>query len=103
MNVLRYKLLLIGLSFILLIVGCATKQESISMNIIDGNISSDSTTLRTDDIKEKCKVECKELTLFSDEWCDCMHQCSQDVINKISFGNLNIRIYIEGCSLDSSK
>jgi hypothetical protein len=87
------KLLLIGL----LIVGCATKQESISMNIIDGNISSESTTLHTDDIKEKCKVECKELTLSSDEWCDCMNQCSQKVIDKISFGDMNVKIYIEEC------
>ena len=80
------KLLLIAL----LIVGCATKQESIPITIVDGNIITDSTTLNTDDIKEECKVECKGLTISSDEWCDCMHQCSQDVINKISFRNLNI-------------
>ena len=86
-----------------MIIGCATKQESVPINIIDGNISTNSTTLKTDDIKEECKVECKELTVSSNEWCDCMHQCSQDVINNISFGNLNIRIYIEECSLDSSK
>ena len=77
-----------------MIIGCATKQESVPINIIDGNISTNSTTLKTDDIKEECKVECKELTVSSNEWCDCMHQCSQDVINKISFANLNIKIYI---------
>ena len=93
------KLLLIGL----LIVGCATKQESISMNIIDGNISSESTTLHTDDIKEKCKVECKELTVFSDAWCDCINQCSQDVLNDISFGNMDMRIYLEECSINPTK
>ena len=36
----------------LLIVGCATKQESVPINIIDGNISTDSTTLNTDDLKK---------------------------------------------------
>ena len=82
-----------------MIIGCATKQESVPINIIEGNISTDSTTLNTDDIKEECKVEFKVLTLSSDEWCYCMHQCSQNVINKISFGNLDIRMYIDGCSL----
>ena len=93
------KLLLIAL----LIIGCATQQESMPITIVDGNIITGSTTLNTDDIKGECKVECKGLTISSDEWCDCMYNCTQDVINKISFGNLNIRIYIEGCSLDSSK
>ena len=52
------------------------------------------TSFHTDKIKAECKIECKAYTVTSDEWCDCMHQCSQDVINKISFANLNIKIYI---------
>ena len=80
-----------------MIIGCATKQESVPINIIDGNISTNSTTLKTDDIKEECKVECKELTVSSDEWCDCINQCSQDVLNDISFGNMDMRIYIQEC------
>ena len=44
-----------------------------------------------------CKKECVTFTISSDEWCDCMHQCSQKVIDKISFGDMNVKIYIEEC------
>ena len=69
----------------------------IEMNILDGNISSGSTTLKTEDIIKDCKKECLTFTISSDEWCDCMHQCSQKVFDKISFGDMNVKIYIEEC------
>jgi len=73
------------------------KIPEIEMNILDGNISSGSTTLKTEDIIKDCKKECVTFTISSDEWCDCMHQCSQKVIDKISFGDMNVKIYIEEC------
>ena len=85
------KLLLLAL----LIVGCAPKPKI--TNIVDGKISSNSITLKTDDIKEDCKKECITFTVSSNEWCDCMNQCSQDVLNKFSFGNMNMKILIEEC------
>ena len=88
----RQTILLIAL----LIVGCASRPE-IEMNILDGNISSGSTTLKTEDIIKDCKKECLTFTISSDEWCDCMHQCSQKVFDKISFGDMNVKIYIEEC------
>ena len=88
-----YKLLL----FILLIVGCASQPKTKIINILDGDISSGTVTLKTDDIKAECKIECATFTVSADEWCDCMHQCSQDVLNKISFGNIDMRIYIKEC------
>ena len=74
------KLLLLS---ILLIVGCASK----------------TITLNTDEIKADCKIECTTFTISSDEWCDCMNQCSRDIFdkNKISFGNMNMKIFIEEC------
>jgi len=41
-------------------------------------------------------------TISSDEWCDCMNQCSQDVFdkNKISLGNMEMRVYIKECPSD---
>ena len=69
----------------------------IEMNILDGNISSGSTTLKTEDIIKDCKKECVTFTISSDEWCDCMNQCSQKVIDKISFGDMNVKVYIEEC------
>jgi hypothetical protein len=94
------KLLIIALLF----VGCASppdvKMPEIEMNILDGNISSGSTTLKTEDIIKDCKKECVTFTISSDEWCDCMHQCSQKVFDKISFGNMNVKIYIEECPSD---
>ena len=69
----------------------------IEMNILDGNISSGSTTLKTEDIIKDCKKECLTFTISSDEWCDCMHQCSQKVFDKISFGDMNVKVYIEEC------
>ena len=92
------KLLLIAL----LIVGCANQKFS-QINILDGEISTGSTTIKTDDIKKECKIECKELTVFSNDWCDCMNQCSHDILNKISFGNLDMRIYIEECPVNPPK
>ena len=115
---------------ILLIVGCATKavdntessepkettesaegvmpevpdvkMPNITMNILDGEINSGSITLKTEDIIQDCKKECVTFTISSDEWCDCMNQCSQDVFdkNKISFGNMETRIYIKECPSD---
>ena len=73
------------------------KIPEIEMNILDGNISSGSTTLKTEDIIKDCKKECLTFTISSDEWCDCMHQCSQKVFDKISFGDMNVKIYIEEC------
>jgi len=85
----------------LLVVGCASppdvKMPEIEMNILDGNISSGSTTLKTEDIIKDCKKECVTFTISSDEWCDCMNQCSQKVIDKISFGDMNVKVYIEEC------
>ena len=88
------------LLILLIITGCATSHKIASINILDGKISSGSTTLSTDDIKEECKIECKELSISSDEWCNCMNQCSKDVLNKISFGNMDMRIYIEECPVN---
>ena len=73
------------------------KIPEIEMNILDGTISSGSTTLKTEDIIKDCKKECVTFTISSDEWCDCMNQCSQKVIDKISFGDMNVKIYIEEC------
>ena len=70
------------LIIILLIVGCASQPKTKIINILDGDISSGTVTLKTDDIKAECKIECATFTVSSDEWCDCMHQCSQDVLNK---------------------
>ena len=78
------KLLLIGLGFILFIVGCATK----------------TITLNTDEIKTECKIECKSFVVSSNEWCDCMHQCSSDKLKVLPFNN---RIYVEECWTDSTK
>ena len=77
--------------------GPDVKIPEIEMNIIDGNISSGSTTLKTEDIIKDCKKECLTFTISSDEWCACMHQCSQKVFDKISFGDMNVKIYIEEC------
>ena len=91
------------LTILLLIVGCTSKPGTKIINILDGEISSGSITLKTEDIKEDCKKECKTFTVFSNEWCDCMNQCSQDVINKISFGNMDMRIYIEEYTVNPTK
>ena len=78
------------------------KMPNITMNILDGEITSGSITLKTEDIISDCKKECVTFTISSDEWCDCMNQCSQDVFdkNKISFGNMETRIYIKECPSD---
>ena len=79
------------------------KKPEIEMNILDGNISSGSTTLKTQDIIKDCKKECVTFTISSDEWCDCMHQCSQyflKVFYRISLGDMNMKIYMEECSSD---
>ena len=85
------------LIILLLIVGCAGRPKIKSINIVDGNISSGTVTLKTDDIKEDCRKKCKTFTASSNKWCDCMNECSQDILNKISFGNMDIKIYIEEC------
>ena len=73
------------------------KMPEIKMNILDGEINSGSITLKTEDIIKDCKKECVTFIISSDEWCDCMHQCSQKVIDKVSFGDMNVKIYIEEC------
>ena len=73
------------------------KMPEVKMNILDGEINSGSITLKTEDIIKDCKKECATFTISSDEWCDCMNQCSQKVIDKISFGDMNVKIYIEEC------
>ena len=80
------KLLLIAL----LIVGCATKTTETTTTI----------TLNTDEIKTECKIECKTFIISSNEWCDCMHQCSSNRLKIVPFIN---RIYVEECSTDSTK
>ena len=92
------KKLLPHLLLAFLVVGCAPKPKII--NIVDGKISSNSITLKTDDIKEDCKKECITFTVSSNKWCDCMNQCSQDVLNKFSFGNMNMKIRIEECLIE---
>jgi len=79
------------------------KKPEIEMNILDGNISSGSATLKTENIIKDCKKECVAYTISSDEWCDCMHQCSQyflKVFYRISLGDMNMKIYMEECSSD---
>jgi len=88
------KLILLSILFI---VGCASRPKITNINILDGEISSGSITLKTEDIIKDCKKECVTFTISSDEWCDCMHQCSQKVFDKISFGDMNVKIYIEEC------
>ena len=75
------------------------KMPNITMNILDGEINSGSITLKTEDIIKDCKKECVTFIISSDEWCDCMNQCSRDIFdkNKISFGNMNTKIFIEEC------
>ena len=85
------------LIILLLIVGCASRAKIKNINIVDGEISSGSITLKTEDIIKDCKKECVTFTISSDEWCDCMNQCSQKVIDKISFGDMNVKVYIEEC------
>ena len=80
------KLLLI----VLLIVGCATKSTETTTTI----------TLNTDEIKTECKIECKKFALSSNQWCDCMHQCSSNRLKIVPFIN---RIYVEECWTDSTK
>ena len=86
---------------ILLLIGCANLPKK-NINILDGEISSGSITLKTEDIINNCKNECVTFTISSDEWCDCMNQCSQDVFdkNKISVGNMEMRVYIKECPSD---
>ena len=72
------------LIILLLIVGCATK----------------TITLNTDEIKADCKIECITLIIASIEWCDCMHQCSSNILKDVPFNN---RIYIEECWIDTTK
>ncbi len=85
---------------IILIVGCASRPKIKNINILDGEISSGSITLKTEDIIKDCKKECVIFTISSDEWCDCMNQCSQKIFDKISFGDMNVKIYIEECPSD---
>ena len=90
------------LTILLLIVGCASRPTIKNINILDGEISSGSITLKTEDIIKDCKKECVTFTISSDEWCDCMNKCSQDVFdkNKISLGNMEMKVYIKECPAD---
>ena len=72
------------LIILLLIVGCAPK----------------TVTLNYDEIKADCNIECKRFVISSNEWCDCMHQCSSNRLKDLPFNN---RIYIEECWTDSIK
>ena len=74
----------------LFIVGCATKSTETTTTI----------TLNTAEIKTECKIECKKFSISSNEWCDCMHQCSSDKLKVLPFNN---RIYVEECWTDSTK
>ena len=76
------------------------KMPNITMNILDGEINSGSITLKTEDIIKDCKKECVTFIISSDEWCDCMHQCSSNRLKVLPFNN---RIYIEECWIDSIK
>ena len=84
------KKLILLLIIQLLINGCAVVEKAIE-NKIQARIE------KAKDITEGCKTECVTFTKYSDEWCDCMNQCSQKVIDKISFGDMNVKIYIEEC------
>ena len=57
-------------------------------------------TLNSDEIIKDCKTDCKTFTISSDEWCDCMHQCSSDKLKVLPFNN---RTYVEECWADSTK
>ena len=75
------------LIILLLIAGCSTK-------------TTNTITLNTDEIKADCIIECKTFVIASNEWCDCMHQCSRNRLKVLPFNN---RIYIEECWTDSIK
>ena len=72
------------LIILLLIVGCAPKTVTLNYN----------------EIKANCNIECKRFVISSNEWCDCMHQCSSNRLKDLPFNN---RIYIEECWTDSIK
>ena len=72
------------LIILLLIVGCAPN----------------TVMLNYDEIKADCNIECKRFVISSNEWCDCMHQCSSNRLKDLPFNN---RIYIEECWTDSIK
>ena len=84
------ELFLISMIVTLLIVGCATKSTETTTTI----------TLNTDEIKTECKIECKKFAISSNQWCDCMHQCSSNRLKIVPFIS---RIYIEECWADSTK
>ena len=77
------KLLLVGLSFLLLIVGCAWKI----------------THVNTEKIRKECKIECQSYELSSDDWCNCIQQC---INNEVKGIDDEINIYVEECSSDST-
>ena len=57
-------------------------------------------TLNTDEIKTECKIDCKTFAISSNEWCNCMNQCSSKKLKVLPFNN---QIYIEECWKDSTK
>ena len=77
----------------LLINGCAVVDKVIAKTI-------QPRMEKAKDITEGCKPECITFTKYSDEWCDCMHQCSSNRLKALPFNN---RIYVEECWADSTK
>ena len=61
---------------------------------------STSVTLKTEDIISDCKKECTNYIVSTDEWCNCMYKCSDEVFveNKVSIGDMKMRAYIHECS-----
>ena len=93
------------LIILLLIIGCVTKTTETTTETI-------TITLNTDEIKTECKVECKPFVISSNEWCDCMHQCSNnkfkivpshEIIEGFLPQHYFNRIYGEECWTDSTK
>ena len=84
-----------------LFLSCSTSK--VGVNIVDGKITSNSVTLKTEDIISDCKKECKDYIVSTDGWCDCMYNCSDEVFikNKVSIGNMKMRVYINECSSKS--
>ena len=85
------------LILVIVLIGCASQSK---INIVDGSITSNSVTLKTEDIISSCKEECTNHIVSSNEWCDCMYKCSDEVFveNKVSIGNMKMRVYIHECS-----
>ena len=84
------KKLILLLIIQLLINGCAVVEKVIAKTI-------QPRMEKAKDITEGCKPECVTFTKYSDEWCDCMNQCSQKIFANAYVGDMNVKIYIEEC------